>query len=160
MKKILFFISLVSLMFAAPIKNNSYFLGVSYDRMKINSFSNQYSITLGYYFYDPNIYRINNRIYLKESYTAGKNIFSTSANLDWIVRNYSFLSPIVGVNAGYLSNKKGNISTGFWGINLGLNGYINRYVDIDLIGVVKKGFNDKKLKKAIKEVSLGVNFNF
>jgi len=163
MKKILAALLFVSIAFSSNIKDDTYFLGFGGGKIKILSTESTASVNFGYYFYDPNIYKITNRIYLNFNYIdSDADFYITNLKLDWI-KSGDIFSPFLGVSVGYLYFDQNNndYSTNIWGFQGGLMLSLGSVIDIELSASWQKAFEKKNIwNNNIKNVSAGININF
>ena len=165
MKKILIISFLLfSSLFANTIKNNSWFVNINTGEIKIHNSDSVESIGVGYYFYDPNIYKINNRIYIDvEKVNSEAEFYVTSLKLDWIKNTSTPFAPFVGLNVGYLSfSENGNdYSTNVWGGELGLLFEINEQINLNFEFCYQKAFDKQNLwNTPLKTFKGGLEFDF
>jgi hypothetical protein len=164
MKKIITTLGLCGLLFATTIKQDSFFVNINGGSLKINDTSTIYGVKVGYYFYDPNLYKINNRISIDANKVdSNADFYITSLKLDWIKNTSTIFAPFVGLNIGYLYFKSnGNdYSTNIWGGQIGVLCQIKKNVDIEIEGSYQKAFQKKNLwNTELKTIKAGVEFSF
>ena len=165
MKKILLGSLLIgSVLFANDIKNDSWFVRGDVGVLKVHDSNSIEGISAGYYFYDPNEYKINNRIYVDfKKVNSGADFYVTSLKLDWIKNTSTSFAPFVGVNLGYLSfNDDGSdFSTGVWGGELGLLFEINEQINLNFEFCYQKAFDKQDLwNTPLKTFKGGLEFDF
>jgi hypothetical protein len=162
MKKIILFLGLCGVLFATTIKQNTYYINANIGNLKINDSTTIYGVKAGYYFYDPNIYKINNRISLDlNKIDSNADFYITSLKLDWIKNTSTFFAPFVGINIGYLYFESNgyDYSTNIWGGEAGILFEFEKF-NIELEGVYQKAFEKKQLwKDPLKTIKIGIEIN-
>ena len=165
MKKILIGSVLVgSIVFANTIKNNMFFVKADAGVLKVHDSDSMEGISAGYYFYEPNKYRVNNRIYIDfKKVNSDADFYVTSLKLDWIKNTFSPFAPFVGINLGYLSfdDKGDDFSTGIWGGELGIIYELNYNININAEFCYQKAFDKQNLwNTPLKTLKAGIEFDF
>jgi len=163
MKKLSFLLIGV-LAFAGNIKDGKYFVNIDYGSLKVYDTKSFEGIKFGYYFYDENIYYINNRIYLEaKKINTSADFYTFTGNLDWLFNNKTNFTPYLGVNIGYLYFEDDNedYSTNIWGIEGGLFINIKDNLGIDIRYTWQKAWEKQHIwNRALKEIEAGVEFSF
>ncbi|WP_456479816.1 hypothetical protein [Nautilia sp.] len=163
MKKFAFIMGFISCIYAANIHSNSYYLNISGGSVNIYSSETTASAAVGYYYYDPNRYLINNRFSLEFNYIDSKaDFYITNFKIDWIKNNEKF-SPFIGLNTGYLYFNQNNsdYSTGVWGAQGGIIVNISKKFEIQFSATWQKAFSKKNIwDKSIRTFKGGININF
>jgi len=148
MKKLIYFSLIATSLMASPIpKDNSFFVSADAGQLKIRDYSTIAGVKFGYYFYDPNKFKINNRIYVDvKKVDSSASFYISSLNIDWI-KNTSVINPYIGVNIGYLYFKQNGInnSSQIWGINAGGIVYISKYLGIELLYKWQKSIDKQEV---------------
>lgn len=165
MKKILISSFLVgSVLFANTIKDNTFFVRADGGVLKVHDSDSMEGISAGYYFYEPNKYRINNRIYIDfKKVNSGADFYVTSLKLDWIKNTSSPFAPFVGINGGYLyfEDNGYDFSTGVWGGELGVIYELNYNININTEFCYQKAFNKQNIwNTPLKTFKVGMEFDF
>lgn len=164
MKKMVSLLGLCGLLFATNIKQDSLFINANIGKLKINDSSTIYGVKVGYYFYDTNKYKINNRISIDANKVdSNADFYITSLKLDWIKNTSTIFAPFVGINLGYLYyDSNGNdYSTNAWGGQAGVLLQITKNFNLEIEGTYQKAFQKKKLwNTALKTLKAGIEFNF
>jgi hypothetical protein len=164
MKKLMILLSICGLLFATDIKHDKFFVNINGGKLKIHNTSNVIGTKIGYYFYDPNIYKINNRICIDvEKVDSNADFYISTLKLDWIKNTSRFFAPFVGINLGYLYyDSNGNdYSTNAWGGQAGVLLQITKNFNLEIEGTYQKAFQKKKLwNTALKTLKAGIEFNF
>ena len=164
MKKIGIALSLATALFAGNIKNDKWFLNANIGTLKIYDSSSLFGLKAGYYFYDPNIYQINNRISVDFNIVdSNADFYITSLKLDWIKNGSSRVSPFVGLNIGYLyfdQNNNDN-SAGIWGGELGALFNVTQNVSFELEACYQKAYEKTNIwTKPLKTLKVGLEYSF
>ena len=120
---------------------------------------------VGFYFYDPNPYLINNRLYLSGSkvLTDNTSFYTAKLSLDWVFNNIPFIKPYVGLNGGYIYNMAGknNYSSGSYGFQAGVLLYIGSYIELEIGGSTDKATQHTDIwQKNLKKIYAGLNISF
>ena len=164
MKKFIYFSVIVTSLIASPIpKDNSFFVSADVGQLKVRDYSLIAGIKFGYYFYDPNRFKINNRIYVDlKKVDSSASFYISSLNLDWI-KNTSKINPYIGLNVGYLYFKQNGIdsSSQIWGINAGGIIYFSKTLGIELLYKWQKSIDKQEMwDRALQTIegSLEVSF--
>ena len=165
MKKfILSAILLGSLAFANDIKNNNFFVRVDGGVLKVHDSNGMEGISAGYYFYDPNEYKINNRIYIDfKKVNSDADFYVTSLKLDWIKNTSTLFAPFVGINVGYLyfDDNGDDYSTGVWGGELGLLVELKENLNLNLEFCYQKAFDKQDIwNTPLKTFKAGLEIDF
>jgi hypothetical protein len=164
MKKLITLIGICGALFATDIKNNQFFINANIGDLRINDSSGIYGIKLGYYFYDPNSYKINNRISLNlNKVNSNADFYIDSLKLDWIKNTSTIFAPFVGINVGYLYFKShGNdYSTNIWGGEVGILCEVTNNLSIEVEGTYQKAFDKQHLwQDPLKTVKAGIEVSF
>jgi outer membrane autotransporter protein len=164
MKKMVSLLGLCGLLFATNIKQDSLFINANIGKLKINDSSTIYGVKVGYYFYDTNRYKINNRISIDASKVdSNADFYITSLKLDWIKNTSTIFAPFVGINVGYLyfRRHRNDYSTNVWGGEIGILCEITNNISIELEGTYQKAFEKKDLwQDPLKTVKAGVEVSF
>jgi hypothetical protein len=163
MKKMILIITLISLLSATNIKDNQYTININAGAIKIHDSEAIFGIKLSYYFYDPNIYRINNRIALElERVNSDAAFYITSLKLDWI-QNNNFINPFIGINLGYISfeEHKKDYSTNAYGAQAGLQFNLSDKISFELEFCYQKAFEKKEIwNTPLKKLKGGIEVSF
>jgi hypothetical protein len=164
MKKIITILGLCGLLFATNIKQNSFFINANVGKLKINDSSNIYGVQLGYYFYDPNEYKINNRISIEvNKVNSNVDFYITSLKLDWIKNTSTFFAPFVGLNVGYLyfNSNANDYSTHTWGGEIGILCQLTKHINLEIESGYQKAFQKKKIwNTPLKTIKTGIEISF
>jgi len=165
MKKFTIALSLVSVLFAGNIKDNQWFVNANVGSLKIHDSGSVIGLKAGYYFYNPNIYQINNRISVDfEKVNSNADFYITSLKLDWLKNNDSSnFVPFVGINIGYLSftTNSQDFSAGIWGAELGILYEINDNISAELEGCYQKAYEKTNIwNSALKTLKVGLEYSF
>ena len=164
MKKLIIFCVFISFLFANNIKDNKWFVNVNGGKLKIHSYSSVVGVKIGYYFYDPNIYKINNRIYVDVAKVdSNADFYITSLKLDWIKNNLGFIAPFVGVNVGYLYFKQNNndYSAGVWGGEAGFLFNITEHFSLEIEACYQKAYEKTNIwNTPLKTLKAGLEVSF
>jgi len=164
MKKLIAFFILISSLFANNIKNNQWFFNINAGKLKIHSSNSIIGLKLGYYFYDPNAYQINNRVYLDvEKVDSNADFYITSLKLDWIKNTSTIFAPFIGLNIGYLyfDNNSNDYSTNIWGAQAGLLINITQHFALDIEGCYQKAYEKKNIwNTPLKTAKMGIEISF
>ena len=152
-----------SLLLANNIKNDQFSVSAKFGSLTIHDSDTVEGVGIGYYFYDPNIYQINNKISLEfENVNSDATFYITSVKLDWI-KNNRYFSPFVGINVAYLyfDDDGYDQSTNAWGGQAGLIYQINPNVSVNAEFCFQKAFDKKDIwNTPLKTYSLGVEYTF
>jgi len=163
-KTLLVTLMILSSIYANDIKSNNFFMSVNYGKLKIYSSTNYKSLKIGYYFYDPNIYLLNNRIYVDISkVNSNAKFYITSLKLDWISNKNSIIKPYLGVSTGYIYYKYNQIdsSTSTYGFQAGIMLDIIKHISLDMSGSWQKAYKKQNIwKKPIKSGEVGLEISF
>ena len=164
MKKLLALSLLASsLLLANNIKNDQFSVSANVGMLQIHDSDSVEGVGIGYYFYDPNIYQINNKISLEfTNVNSDAEFYITSIKLDWI-KNNTYFSPFVGLNVAYISFTQDDIdhSTNAWGGQAGLIYQVNNNVSVNAQFCFQKAFEKKEIwNTPLKTYSLGVEYTF
>jgi hypothetical protein len=161
MRKILFI--LIAVFSFAQVKNDQYFIGVGAGKFKGNDSYTIFDMRIGYYFYDPNIYKINNRIYIEGYYIKDDNAdkyLIGDIKLDWIKNNQIF-SPFVGINTGISYYKNINTQTfGTWGFEVGVIANLTNAFEIEAAFTYRKPYEKRDAFKPQKIGTINLNISF
>ena len=163
-KLILSVVLIGSLAFANNIRNDAYFVSVDIGSLKVHDSDMVYGASFGYYFYDPNIYEINNRIvvdFKKVDSDADFDVFSLK--LDWIKTTSTPFAPFLGVNLGYLYFEDNGVdySTGVYGGELGLIYEVNYNINLNAEFVYQKAFDKQDVwNTGLKTFKIGLEYSF
>lgn len=164
MKKLIGLIGICVALFATDVKNNQFFINANVGNLKINNSSGVYGIKLGYYFYNPNSYKVNNRISLDlDKVNSTADFYIDSLKLDWIKNTSSIFAPFIGLNMGYLYFKSnGNdYSTNVWGGQIGVLCQLTEHINLEIEGCYQKAFQKKNLwNEPLKTLKTGIEFSF
>ena len=165
MKKILIFIFILnSFLFANAIKKDTFFVKLNSGMLKVHESDSIIGLAAGYYFYDPNIYKINNRIYIDfKKVNTDADFYITSLKLDWIKNTSSVIAPFLGVNIGYLYfNDNGvDYSTNIWGGELGVIIEITYNFNINIEVCYQKAIEKQDIwNTPLKTFKGGIEFDF
>ena len=162
-KKIVTILTLSSLLLATNVKDDEFFLSINGGVLRIHDNSSTVGVGVGYYFYDPNSYKINNRISITvDKVDSDASFYVTSLKLDWI-KNTPSLSPFVGFNIGslYFDDNGNSYSTGVWGGQAGLIYQITNSISLDVEGFYQKAYHKKDIwNTPLKQVKAGLEFSF
>jgi hypothetical protein len=138
-------------------------VGLSGGTLDIYSSKSLANLKIGYYFYDPNSYNVNNRIYLDMNYIdSSADFYITNLKIDWIKNNELF-SPFVGLSVGYIyyNENDNDYSTTAWGINGGLLINITSSINFELSASWQKAMQKKDVwNKNIRSLEGGIILNF
>jgi len=165
MKKFAIALSLISALFAGNIKDNQWFVNGNIGSLKVHDSESVMGLKAGYYFYDPNIYQINNRISVDfEKVNSNADFYITSLKLDWLKNDDSTnLVPFAGVNLGYISftEHERDFSAGMWGAQLGILYEINYNMSVELEGCYQKAYEKTNVwNSALKTLKVGLEYSF
>jgi hypothetical protein len=163
LKKIITGFFTLSLLGASNIKDNQVSINVNIGGLKIHDTSKVFGAKIGYYFYDPNPYKINNRIALDiQKVDSDASFYITSLKLDWI-KNNAFFSPFMGINLGYLYFKQNNqdYSTNIYGAEAGIQLNISSAVCFEIELSYQKAFEKKEIwNTPLKQLTGGIEVSF
>jgi hypothetical protein len=169
MKKILFFLLIVTSLFGGEVKE-SWFIGGSFGELTIVDNDNTQNYAegkVGFYFYDENIYSISNRIYLSGSkvFSDNTSFYTGKLSLDWLYNDLplSFIRPFIGISGGYTyyAYGKNNYSTPTYGMQAGLLLYLGQHIELELGGSSDKATDNTEVwTKAFKKLFAGINISF
>ena len=165
MKKILISSLCVgSFLFANTIKDNSWFVNVNAGGIDIQSSNSVIGVAAGYYFYDPNIYKINNRIYVDvQKVNSDADFYITSLKLDWIKNTSTHFAPFAGLNVGYLyfKNNGYDYSTNIWGAQAGILYEVIPNLRLNASFCYQKAYEKQNIwNTPLKTVKLGLEIGF
>jgi len=164
LKKIIAVCLIGGVALATDIKDDTIFVGASVGSLKIHDSSSTYGVKAGYYFYNPNVYKINNRVYVDfEDVDSSADFYITSLKFDWIKNTSTPFAPFVGLNVGYLyfSQDGDNYSTGVWGGQLGVLCQLTSNITADLEASYQKAYTNTEIwSTALKTMKIGVEYNF
>jgi len=163
MKKIILALIIAISAYANSIKDDTFFAGVSAGAIDIYSTDTTLDAKLGYYFYSPNRFHINNRIYADFNYVnSDADFYITSLKLDWI-KNNSKVSPFLGLSYGYMYFKQNGIdlSTSVWGVQGGILINMNEKFDVEISANWQNAIDKKDTwDRSIKSAAIGIIANF
>jgi outer membrane receptor protein involved in Fe transport len=164
MKKIITTLGLCGLLFATDIKDNQFFIGVNAGNLTIHKSSFIWGVKAGYYFYDPNSYKINNRFYLDiNKVSSSADFYITSLKIDWIKNNSTNFSPFLGLNIGYLyfEDKGYDYSSNAWGGQIGVLYKFTNNFSLEMEWCYQKPFKKKKVwNTPLKTLKGGIEISF
>jgi len=162
-KKIIIGIFSLSLLGATNIKNNQVAVNLNIGALKIHDTSTIFGAKIGYYFYDPNPYRINNRIALEiQRVDSDASFYITSLKLDWIQNNKT-INPFIGINLGYISfeEDKKDYSTNTYGAEAGVQFNLSSAVCFEIEFTYQKAFEKKETwNTPLKQLTGGIEVSF
>ena len=163
MKKLLFVFLFITSILADNIKTN-YFIGAEGGVIKYTSNTskeNIFGLKIGGYFYDKNIYKISNRLYItidKSEYRNTNNIIA-NLNLDWIWTQIPYIKPFIGISAGYLYES--TYPTSLYGFNSGIIIYIGDIVELEFGGKINRPLENNDIyTDNFKQLYGSINFSF
>jgi len=164
MKKLITFLSLLTFLFANNVKDGKWFVNLNGGSLKIHSTDSVIGLKVGYYFYDPNIYKINNRILIDfKKVNSDADFYVTSLKLDWLKNTSTGFVPFLGVNIGYLYFKENSndYSAGIWGGELGIMYEFSDNFAIEIEGCYQKAYEKTNIwNSPLKTLKGGVEFTF
>jgi len=164
MKKLVLLLLICVSIFAFDIKDNRFFINLNGGALKIYQTKSFEGVKLGYYFYDPNIYHINNRIYIEsKKINTTADFYISTINLDWLFNNKTIFTPYVGLNFGYLYFKDNGIddSSGIWGAEGGIILNITNHIGLDFRFTWQKAYEKQRVwNRSLKSADAGLEISF